>query len=60
MKKGAGQFVVKRTREKATKRWRELHFERGCQALLGAGESASVDAINRRRTHGVEMWHTKW
>ena len=26
----------------------------------GAGESASVDAINRRRTHGVEMWHTKW
>ena len=26
----------------------------------GAGESASVDAINRRRTHGVERWHTKW
>ena len=27
VRKGAGQFVVKSTREKATKRWRELHFE---------------------------------
>ena len=35
VRKGAGQFVVKSTREKATKRWRELHFERGCQARLG-------------------------
>ena len=31
VRKGAGQFVVKSTREKTTKRWRELHFERGCQ-----------------------------
>ena len=35
VRKGAGQFVVKSTREKATKRWRELHFERGCQERLG-------------------------
>jgi hypothetical protein len=35
VRKGAGQFVVRSTREKATKRWRELHFERGCQARLG-------------------------
>ena len=30
VRKGAGQFVVKSTREKATKRWRELNFERDC------------------------------
>ena len=35
VRKGTGQFVVKSTRERATKRWRELHFERGCQARLG-------------------------
>jgi hypothetical protein len=34
VRKGAGQFVEKSTREKATRRWRELHFERGCQARL--------------------------
>jgi hypothetical protein len=35
VRKGAGQFVVKSTRERATKRWRELYFERGCQECLG-------------------------
>ena len=35
VRKGAGQFVVKSTRGKGTKRWKELHFERGCQARLG-------------------------
>jgi hypothetical protein len=35
VRKGAGQSVVRSTREKATRRWRELHFERDCQARLG-------------------------
>ena len=63
VRKGAGQFVVRSTRERATKRWRELHFERGCQARLGRRVNPQawiISAINRRRTHGIEMWRAKW
>jgi ribonuclease HI len=35
VRKEAGQFIVRSTREKATRRWRELHFERSCQARPG-------------------------
>jgi hypothetical protein len=54
-------FVVRSTRENLTKRWTELHFERGLSSASGeAGVSASVDATNRKRAHGVEMWRAKW
>jgi ribonuclease HI len=35
VRKGAGQFVVRSTREKAKRTWRELHFERSCRARQG-------------------------
>jgi hypothetical protein len=55
--KGAGQFFVRSTREKATRRWRPGNFTlKGLSSATGeSGVPTRVDATCRRRAHGVEM-----